>query len=245
MPLTLFEHDSKSIVRDEIGRSGDFAHTFGGDPIDFELRFVDAPMPLHLIYRIDLSDPEIPLDVPGVRWLPLLYCFNYGTECCYQVLSDSEVVLLSPLNQEHHWPPWDAPKSFPLNQTCFSRVPYDPRDANDALSYKGIFGWDELDRDELDKALILARDWCSYTEDGPDPDWTYEDVIRCMYEPPFVQGAPDNPCKNPSCDNRRCKVIATQDTVVDSELIWPSPYVQTIWEFCNACNSIIATNQSS
>ncbi len=246
MPLTLFEHNSKSIVRDDIGQNGDFAHTFGGDPADFGLFFIDAPMPLHLIYRIDLTDPEVSLDVPGVRWLPLLYCFNYGTECCYQVSSDSEVVLLSPFNQEHNWPPWDAPESFPLAQTCFSRVPYDPRDPNDALSFKGIFGWDELNRQQLDKALILARDRCSYSEeDGPDPSWSYEDVISCMYEPPFVQGAPDNQCMNPSCDNHSCKVIAIQDHAVDSELIWPSCFVQTIWEICETCNSIIATNQCS
>ena len=59
------------------------------------------------------------------------------------------------------------------------------------MAWKGVFGWDELVGDERKRALDLARERTSLSKhDGPDDDWSYEDVIRSMYDPPFAQSRP-------------------------------------------------------
>ena len=244
MPLSLFGYEPKSRAEDSIGAKPGFDHTFGGDAAQFGIRFTDAPLPLHLIYRLDLRDPLIPITHPQASFLPLLYCFNYGSECCYQVVSDTEVKLVTPKQQEYYFPPWEAPKTFSLSKTSFTSRPYDASNADDVMAWKGVFGWDELVGDERKRALDLARERTSLSKhDGPDDDWSYEDVIRSMYDPPFAQSRPYNSCENPDCSDDQLRVIAIQDDVVSSELIWPDSYVQTIWEMCESCHCIVASNQ--
>jgi hypothetical protein len=244
MPLSLFHYTPKSRVEDCIGSESKHAHTFGGHSREFDLAFTNAPLPLHLIYRIDLRDPLVPFSLPNIDFLPLLYCFNYGTDCCYQVVSNTELKLVHPVEQEYHFPPWDAPESFPRQSTSFSPKPFDPTNADDVMDWKGVFGWDELTGNERERALDLARERTSLTaDDGPDDDWTYEDVIRSMYDPPFAQSKPYNSCENPDCEDDRLQVIALQDNVVSSELIWPDKFVQTIWEMCSSCHCITVSNQ--
>ncbi|MEO1530452.1 MAG: hypothetical protein AAFX06_34115 [Planctomycetota bacterium] len=244
MPLSLFGFNPKSRVEDAIGIKGNYGHTVGGNAADFGIRYIDAPLPLHLVYRLDLRDPLVPLACPGINFFPLLYCFRYGAECCYQVVSDSAVRLLTPGDQEYYFPPWEAPDSFSMMQTTLAPQTYDATNADDVMQWKGVFGWDELSDDERGRALDLARRRTSLSrEDGPDDDWTFEDVIRCMYDPPFAQSRPRNSCGNPDCADDRLQVIALQDDVVSSELIWPDKYVQTIWEMCDSCHCIVASNQ--
>lgn len=244
MPLSLFGYSPKSRIEDAIGSQCGFSHTFGGNAADFGIRYTHTPLPLHLIYRLDLSDPLIPVALPGINFLPLLYCFNYGSDCCYQVVSDAEVRLLAPVEQEYYFPPWEAPDAFERANTSFVPKPYDATNANDVMDWKGVFGWDKLSDYERERALNLARERTSLTrEDAPDDDWTYEDVIRNMYDPPFAQSRPYHSCGNPDCSNDRLRVIALQNDVVSRELIWPDKYVQTTWEMCETCHAIVASNQ--
>ena len=244
MPLSLFGHNPQSRVEDCIGSRSEHAHTFGGHSRDFQLEFVNAPLPLHLIYCLDLRDPLLPFTLPGCNFLPLLYSFNYGTECCYQVVSDTKIVLLHPSETENLYPPWAAPEFFPIQSTSFSPKSYDPTNADDVMNWKGVFGWDGLGGHERDRALELAKERSSLTiEDGLDDDWTYADVISSMYDPPFAQSKPAHSCENPDCTHDQLQVIALQDHVVPSELIWPDKNVQTIWEMCNSCLCITVSNQ--
>ena len=244
MPLSLFGYTPKSRAEDSIGTTSEHLHTFGGHFHDFEISSKNAPMPLHLIYRLDLRDPLVPVSIPKTDFLPLLQCFRYGTECSYLVHSDTEIELISPGEQEYYFPPWEAPESFPRQTTSFTPKPFDPLNANDVMDWKGVFGWDELTGEERKRALIMARERSWLTEeDCVDEDWTYEDKIGCMYHPPFAQASPNNSCSNPDCSNDRLQVIALQDEAVSAELIWPDEYVQTIWELCRSCHSITVTNQ--
>ncbi len=244
MPLSLFGYNPITRVEDCIGFESGHAHSFGGHSSDFDLEFMNAPLPLHLIYRLDLRDPLIPFLVPGVDFLWLLYCFNYGTACCYQVVSNTKIKLVYPRAQNAHFPPWDAPETFPHQPLSFSQKTFDPTNADDVMNWKGVFGWDELSGNERERALDLARQRSSLTaEDGPDDSWTYFDVIRSMYNQPFAQSKPYNSCENPDCENARLRVIALQDKVVSSELIWPDEHVQTIWEMCSTCHCITVSNQ--
>ncbi len=245
MPLSLFGDEPKVRIEDNIGSVSDHAHTFGGDVDEFKISFMNAPLPLHLIYRIDLGDPLVPFSLPNCDFLPLLYCFNYETDCCYQVRSNTEVTLWYPGEQEHYWPPWEAPKTFPLQTTSFSPKKYDPKNADDVIEWKGIFGWDELDAEERKRAVEMCKERTNYSveEYAPSDDWTYEDVIDVQYDPPFCQAKPGTTCHNPDCKKYVRRVIALQDNALPAELIWPDEYVQTIWQMCDSCHSISVTNQ--
>lgn len=245
MPLSLFGYRPKSRFEDRIGFESKHAHTFGGQASDFGIEFADAPLPLHLIYRVDLRDPMVPIELKCADFLPLLQCFNYGTECCYQIKSDTEIKLIKPQKQERYFPPWEAPATFKKQSTSFAQQSFDPTNADDVMNWKGVFGWDELVESERERAIELARQQTSLNveENAPDSTWTYADVIDCCYDPPFAQSRPGNRCKNPDCDNDSLRVIALQNDVVADELIWPDEYVQTIWQMCTSCDCVTVSNQ--
>lgn len=251
MPLSLFSHNPKTHLVDEINQSGTFGHTFGGTFKQFDLQTRNSDAKSHLIYRIDLSDPNVDIEIPGVGFLPLVYHFEGDLECSYRVEPDGQINILNPMSGKGAH--FDVPDAFPLAKTSFSKQEYDPTNADDVMRLKGVFGWDELSRSEKDRALEIARTLSELTEaDGIDESWSYETVIECMYEPPYSQGDPLERCKNPACKNfnnddteKWMKALAIQDNASIEELIWPDKFVQTIWMRCLACNSITAVNRCS
>ena len=244
MPLSLFGYIPKSRFEDCIGTESKHDHTFGGHPSDFGLSSINAPLPLHLIYRIDLRDPLVPFSLPNTNFLPLLYGLNYGTDCCYKIRSDTEFELVHPGVQEYYFPPWEAPESFPRKSTSFSQEVFDPTNADDVMDWKGVFGCDQLNSKERERALDMARErsWLS-VNDAPSDDWTYEQVIDSSFDPPFAQSRPYNLCKTPDCKKSELSVIALQDNAVPDELLWPDEYVKTIWQICSTCQCITVSNQ--
>ena len=246
MPLKTFGYSPKRIACDTIDSISKYEHSFGGSLKDFGIEVVDAPLPLHLIYRLDLADPLLSIALPGVNFLPLLFPFSYGCECGYTVRSDVLVEFHQFYKEAS--PPWDAPLEFPRSKTSFTIEQYDPRDVKHALSYKGVFGWGELSPADRKIAVKLAAKTYGLSRaDAPDDDWDLESVVECMCYPPFVQrGVPLGICLNPSCDsNAEMRVIAIQDKCVPQERIWPSEYSQTIWQSCPSCGSIHVSNRST
>lgn len=249
MPLSYFSHQPKQHWEDEIGKSGKYKHTFGGSLFEHGIEIPKASFPLHLIYRLDLSDPAISIDIPDVKFLPLLHAVTYACDCSYRVISDKEIELFDPLDKEHLYVAHEAPDKFPSAPTSFARQPYDPTIAEDALKLKGVFDWEELNKKEKDRALELVKKISHLTvKDGIDETWTYETVIDCMYEPPFVQGSPLERCKNPQCKGSEddwLLTIAIQNHATVAEGIWGdnSGYVQTIWVMCDKCHSITTLNR--
>ncbi len=73
MPLKMFGYNPKRIACDKIGTVSDYQHSFGGSAKDFGIEVVDAPLLLHLIYRLDLADPLLSIDLPGASFLPLFF----------------------------------------------------------------------------------------------------------------------------------------------------------------------------
>lgn len=215
----------------------------------FEVK--DSPAPLHLIYRIDLSDPLVSIEFPGVDFLPLLYCHIFAGQCSYVVEPENSVKLLCPHEPELFHPEWEGPDAFPFSRTMLVRQKYDATVAEDALALKGVFDWNELSQSEKDRALELAKGISQLTlEDAIDESWTYETVIDCMYEPPLVQGDPLERCQNKACvnfendDSPWLKIIAIQDDATDQEQIWPDgAHVQVIWLMCPDCQSITVLNR--
>lgn len=82
------------------------------------------------------------------------------------------------------------------------QVAYDRATAEDALSLQAIFGLDGLSDAELQRAIKIGRSdnsYVCYSRDDVYPDWTDEDILRCLGRAPFMQGAPYKSCDNPEC----------------------------------------------
>ncbi len=205
MPLTLFQHDSLRCFREVANAPDRYGHTFGGDPIAKGLRFVNLDEPFHLLYHLNLADPAVGIQLPGVTWLPLCYGFGYSyrdADFIYRVPNDMDVELIAP-NELVFDPdsPYDNyPAWFPESSLHFAPLPYDPKRAEDALSLAAILGIEHLPPEELQRAIQLVdqegllarwkRDW---------EGWEPEDLVRCMHKEPFMQGPPSKSCDNPDC----------------------------------------------
>ena len=78
-----------------LGSGCQFKHTFGGLPRHRGVTPPDFPKPWHLLFTLDLTDPRIELEIPGIRWLSLYNPFNYDSPLIqYRLASDSEVQLV-------------------------------------------------------------------------------------------------------------------------------------------------------
>lgn len=287
MPLSLFNPETLRCFRETAG-GDEFDHTFGGDPTAKGIRFVNVERPLHLLYRLNLADPAVGIELPGVAWLPLCYGFGYAAhhgEMIYRVINDSEIELIAPADAEFDpdFPYENYPANFPESPLRFAAQPYDPTRAEDALSLAAIFGIDHLPEPEMQRAIQLVEKERLFDEWRTEmfSDWSDADYIRCMYKEPFMQGAPSKSCDNPSCtaeiayraephsitipedlypgggseedrtihmearDVRRAskQVFALHQPAADETLLWNDPYVQLIWQICDACGCITVLNQ--
>ena len=74
---TTFLFGEKTIASASTGE-GRHEHSFGG-PHDRKgaAREDCRGILIHLLHRLDLHDPAIPIAIPGVRWLPFYYCFDF------------------------------------------------------------------------------------------------------------------------------------------------------------------------
>src|SRR5262249_18125580 len=132
------------------GRSK-YGHTFGG-PHDRKgtSRENCNGILIHLLHRLDLTDPAIPFSIPGVRWLPFYYCFDFrANDLGYRLISDDELVAFFPtddpnVSNEESWPDDDYPLEFPKSKIRIGACAYDPTDLNDAYQWAGVFGIGKL-----------------------------------------------------------------------------------------------------
>jgi hypothetical protein len=208
MPLSLFDHNRLTHYRSTTSASNTYDHTFGGDPKSYGLRFVNVDKPMHLMYRLDLSDPSLPIQLDGIKHLPLIYGFHYAAydgTLIYRVLNDVEIEVLAPeeLTYDPDFPYPGHPDQFPFTRVGFTRLPFDATVAEDAMSLQAIFGLDKLSDSELARAIKIGlsnKSYVCYSRDNVlDPTSTDEDIVRFCGRAPFMQGAPCKSCKNPGC----------------------------------------------
>lgn len=209
MPFSLFDHQTLRHYRDEVGASDEFGHTFGGDPADFGIRFVNVERPLHLIYRLNMADSAVAVaeEFPALKWLPLCYGFAYATfdgEMIYRVVNETEIELIAPTDAHYDpdFPYPNYPRSFPQSRLTFVRQPYDPTVAEDALSLAAIFEVDRISEPEMQRAVAIVEKeglLAEWRSGDSFADWSPEDFIRRMHKEPFMQGAPLKSCTNPDC----------------------------------------------
>jgi hypothetical protein len=221
------------------GRSK-YGHTFGG-PHDRKgtSREDCNGILIHLLHRVDLTDPAIPISIPGVRWLPFYYCFDFrANDLGYRLISDEELVSFFPeddpnVTKEESWPDDDFPLEFPKSSIKVAACDYDPADLEDAYQWAGVFGVGKLSK--RDQAAAKKRAQESFVG------------ALCL---PFMQGKPDNPCLNPKCVNRKKKGQLTVIALMPAEPVkgvhtfgkWGGG-VQLIFEICPKCCTIRVSNE--
>jgi hypothetical protein len=235
------------------GRSK-YGHTFGG-PHDRSGTSQDDcnGIHIHLLHRLDLTDPAIPLAVPGVRWLPFYYCFDFrANDLGYRLISDAELVTFFPaddrnVSEEESWPDEDYPLEFPKSSIKIAAFDYDPTDLEDAYHWAGVFGIGQLSK--RDQAAAKRRVAELMDLAGLGVPETEEDFDAALSSP-FIQGKPDSPCLNPKCSNRNKKGQLNTIALMPAEPVkgahtfgrWGSG-VQLVFQMCPECYTIRVCNQ--
>ncbi len=249
-PLGLFDHDRRTVflAYSDVPASG-YDHSFGGNPSDCDLTFTGPAIPLHLLFRLDLSDPRIGIDIPGVRWLPLCYGFGFGGgHTAYLVRSDTLVETLEPVDKcfDPHFPYPDYPQSFPNHPLGLIEREYDPSDVDDALAFSAVFGLGGLS--PASRTLAIARlEKHDFFEEVDAFEMTKDQFLdTCEY--PFIQGPPESQCPNPDCatDSQDGAMVVFSlldgDPVPDVSLFGDLG-VQFIFQICLSCRCSRVSNQ--
>lgn len=235
------------------GRSK-YGHTFGG-PRDRKgtAREDCNGILIHLLHRLDLTDPAIPFTIPGIRWLPLYYCFDFrANDVGYQLISDEELVTFFPtdgpnVSKEESWPDDDYPLEFPKSSIKFAIYEYDPTDLEDAYRWAGVFGIGKLsNRDQAAAKKRVAERAEGLGFYAPETEEEFDEALSS----PFMQGKPVSPCLNPKCVNRNKKGQSTPIALMPAEPVkgvhtfgrWGGG-VQLIFRMCPECYTIRVSNQ--
>ncbi len=250
---TLIFHQAARAISELVRGSGPFRHVFGGPARHEGATRPGASRPAYLVFDLDLADPGLGLDLPGLSRLPLYYRFVWDdTLVAYRVLSDERIEFLGPryegadeiMNESH-------PDAFPPWGMTLRGYPYDPADLEDALLYGAALGLDGLsptDQDEARRRIDEHLDMLGYDPLSEQLDTpTLADYAR-ECPGPFIQGPPGNACPEPSCPNHEVpgsmRVLALSgDEPVPGVSLFGNKYVQLIFEVCPACRSVYASNQ--
>jgi hypothetical protein len=252
--LTTFLFGQGRIAAAVSGR-GKYDHTFGG-PHDRKGAGREAcrGVLIHLLHRLDLTDPSIPIAVPGVCWLPLYYCFDFRVnDLGYRLLSDDAIEVFIPtddpnVSDEEEWPGDGYPSEFPRSGIRIDHHDYDPTDLEDAYRWAGVFGISKLSsRDQAAAKRRAAEQAELFGSFTPEMDEEFEEALSS----PFPQGRPNTPCLNPRCPNRSRKGSLHPIALMPAQ---PVKGVHTFGEYgggvwlifrmCPKCHSIRVSNQS-
>jgi hypothetical protein len=236
------------------GRS-EYGHTFGG-PHDRKgtVREDCNGILIHLLHRLDLTDPAIPVSIPGVRWLPLYYYFDFrANDLGYRLISDDELVTFFPeddpnVSKEESWPDAEGyPLEFPKSPIKTAAFDYDPTALEDAYRWAGVFGIGKLsNRDQAAAKKRVAELMDGLGLGVPETEQEFADALSS----PFMQGKPDGPCLNPECSDRKKKGQLTPIALMPPEPVtgvhtfgrWGGG-VQLIVQMCPQCYTVRVSNQ--
>jgi len=235
------------------GRSS-FKHTFGG-PHDRQGCSRDdcSGILIHLLHRLDLSDPAIPITIPGIRWLPLYYCFDFRVNVLgYRLLSDDALVTYIPtddpnVTDREEWPGDDYPLMFPKSSMKVTGHAYDPTNLEDAYGWAGIFGLKKLSKgDQADAKNRVIEDADMMGMSRPVTAKDFQEA----WSLPFIQGKPDGNCMNPRCANHKKQGKLAVIALLPAEPVKGihtfgqfGSGVELIFEMCPRCYTIRVSNQ--
>lgn len=232
--------------------TSEFGHTFGGPPErEGTSRDECGGILIHLLHRLNLSDPLIPVSFPGVNWLPLYYCFDFRANVLgYRLLSDSRLVTFFPdddpnVSDHESWPDKNFPLEFPKCDIRLSPFDYDPTDLDDVYAWAGVFGIGRLSPSDQQAVRQRVLDEFDEFDAPPVTDEEFENALSY----PFLHGKPTGCCLNPECDrfrqNRGMQTIAlVHSEPIPNIHIWGKwGGVDLIFQMCASCFAIRVSNQ--
>ena len=238
-----------------VSGGGPFSHTFGGPHDRNGASRADCHgLLLHLLHRFDLTDLAVPIAIPGARWLPLYYCFDFrANEIGYRLVTDDEMAVYIPANypnvsSREEWPAKKYPREFPLSEIAIEPAPYDSTQLGDAHSWGGgVFGVDHLDQSTREAVFARAAEWAELS--GSYPPETEAEFRDAVYFPLFTQGKPVGGCLNPECSNFRgvgqLRTIAKMpaEPVHGVSTFGDAGDVELVFRVCDRCYTIRVANQ--
>jgi hypothetical protein len=224
-----------TIVR---GKPGSYGHTFGGD-----IRYggtvpAGCSAPVHLLYRLDLSDPALPFTVDSeFKFLPFFYAFSYdASPMSYRVLSDHEIEILG---IETNVPVPDFP--FLGYPQCFDSLPVKVVPVTYQEQRDITMAWYVYEHPEVYEAI------------PPDEIQRFQalgyPITRIGRIHDLLQRPRGEPCPNPACERHGygycLETIATIPEKPFNDLdLWQSngSTIQIVYEICTLCGSIRTYN---
>lgn len=231
-----------------------YQHTFGG-PHDRRgaSRKECQGILIHLLHRLDLSDPAVPLSIPGRRWLPFYYCFDFrANDLGYRLLSDDAMEAYFPtddpnVTNEESWPDDDYPLEFPRSNITVAAFDYDPTKLDDAYRWAGVYGIGRLStRDQTAARNRVAKLVTGLGFRAPETTKEFDEAL-CS---PYSQGKPNAPCLNPRCPNHQKKGALVPLALMPAEPVAGvhtfgryGGGVQLIFHICPECHTIRVSNQ--
>lgn len=236
------------------GGRGRYEHTFGGPPDRKGASRKDCKgILIHLLHRFDLTDPLIPFTIPGLRWLPFYYCFDFrANELGYRLISDDRMEAFFPkadrnVSKKESSPDDDYPPEFPKSSIKLADYGHDPTDLEDAYEWSGVFGIAKLSpRDQSTAKKRVAKLTKALGIGVPETEQDFDDAL-CF---PFMQGKETSPCLNPKCPNRKKKASLIPLALMPAEPVkgvhtfgrWGGG-VQLIIRICPKCYTVRVSNQ--
>lgn len=235
--------------------TGPYRHTFGGPPDRKGTAREDCNgLLVHLLHRFDLDDPAVPIAIPGIRWLPLYYCFDFRTNVlAYRLISDDVLVTYFPeddpnVAEHEEWPDENYPEQFAPSSIRVAPYSYAPHDLDDAYAWAGVFGIGRLS--EADRAAARQRIAEQMDDLGlvvPETDEEYDEALSN----PFPQGKPHDLCLNPACPHNKTHgqlvtiALMPAEPVQGIHLFGPwGGGTELIFQMCRLCFTIRVSNQS-
>lgn len=230
-----------------------YNHTFGGPPQHEGVTPRGGKVPLHLLYMLDLADPAVGLNLPGLTRLPLYYGFVYGgSAVSYRLVSDTKIRILemNTPKAEEDFPYRDYPRQFGQRTVRLRKLPFNAKKPADIMKYSGIFGFDWIPEKERPQVYdFLVRDYHRFRSDRGKPPESLA-AMTSFYYSPFVQGPHELPCPNRRCRNHRgpgkMNVLAlVLNDPVRGVALWGDDNwdVFVFFFICPRCPAIYATNE--
>lgn len=201
------------------GVKSPYQHTFGGPARHKGVVYYGCPKPLHLLYNIDLNDPNVRLQLTGIQWLPFYNAMQYDSSPVqYRVLSNNEIQIVY---QERtvwtpHFPYEGYPEHFPLMDVTV-RAPEEILLEDEVLDH-----------------------WENQWDDIPDRDPNPNEL--CALEVGFSYGPARTECRN--CGHSDMNMLgAFQGEFIEGVSIWGgAERVIIVYKICPKCCTIDATN---
>ncbi|EAQ82332.1 hypothetical protein [Blastopirellula marina] len=246
MTLALFDHKRKRITTASVNGDGDVIT--GAYYSETEQRQVHDS-PYDLVFTIDtkIAFPRTK-GLPAV--LPILYRMRDPDfeHFAYRVTADSTVTILGSGETYDY-----SESRLATHQPLFgSRAPFNPRKAEDAMAWAGVFSLDGLSRAEMRRAIEIADkrwgdDWSDYMIIPWSENTPKSKMLRLEWVEPFGQNAS---FRCPSLDNN-CHRGFFGTATLPLVLYEKSPSMnlfgdfnpQLIVTYCSRCRTIGVENQ--